>query len=414
MFIYKVIKMENSARIYRKVIGIFGRCNAGKSTLLNNIIGEERAITAPVPGTTTDPNRRAFELLPFGPVEFIDTPGLDDFSTLGEIRKNKALLVLKNSEILLLVGNSGVAPGELELRFIEQNLKSKPVIGIVNKVTGQTKYLLAWKELFEKFKLPYLVHDCKYGESAEVRQFLVQNLQVNTPQKIIADLVPAGKSVVMVVPIDAGAPKGRIIQPQMLVLRELLDNFIITHVIQPENLPDLLLNLKEEPGLVVTDSQVFSQVRDLLPEHIPLTSFSILMARFRGELGVFLQGISHLKSLNEGATIGVFEACVHHIQKDDIGTEKIPAIIKNLTGKKFKYRYFKGREFNFDEHEIDLAVHCGGCMLTNEEMKNRINYFTGRNIKLINYGMLFAYNAGILERALRPLGGAKFADRLNG
>ncbi|GAV23790.1 [FeFe] hydrogenase H-cluster maturation GTPase HydF [Carboxydothermus pertinax] len=405
--------MENSLRIYRKTIGIFGRCNAGKSTLLNNITGEERAITSPLPGTTTDPNRRAFELLPFGPVEFIDTPGLDDDSILGEIRKAKAQEVLKICSIVILVGNTKVSPGEYELNFIEQNLKKKTVIGVINKVSDKTENLELWQQLFEKFKISYLVHDCKKDDGSIVREFLVQNLRDSLTKTVVADIVPLGKSVVLVIPIDAGAPKGRIIQPQMLVLRELLDNYIVTHVVQPENLRELLLNLKEEPGLVITDSQVFAKVRDILPENISLTSFSILMARYRGELSIFLEGIQKIKRLREGAKIGIFEACVHHVQKDDIGSEKIPAILKKLTGRNFSYTLHKGREFKINE-KLDLAVHCGGCMLTNEEIHQRIAYFKEQGIKVINYGMLFAYDAGILERALKPLGGEAFADRFNG
>ncbi|NYE58319.1 [FeFe] hydrogenase H-cluster maturation GTPase HydF [Carboxydothermus ferrireducens] len=397
--------MENSLRLFRKTIGIFGRCNAGKSTLLNNIIGEERAITSSIPGTTTDPNRRAFELLPYGPVEFIDTPGLDDTSVLGEIRKAKTREVLATCSVVILVGNTGFKPEDWELQFIEENQTTKKIIGIINMVESKTENLESWKKFFEKFNIPYLLHDCKNGASSAVRNFLVQNLQEKVQKTVVADLVPEGKSVVLVIPIDAGAPKGRLIQPQMLVLRELLDYHIIAHVVQPESLKELFLSLKEEPGLVITDSQAFAQVREQLPDKIPLTSFSILMARFRGELAFFLEGIQHMKRLEEGAKIGIFEACVHHVQKNDIGSEKIPAILKKLTGLNFNYTFYKGREFKING-DLDLAIHCGGCMLTQEEMEKRIEFFKEKGIKIINYGMLFAYDAGILERALKPLGGA--------
>ncbi|GAV25088.1 [FeFe] hydrogenase H-cluster maturation GTPase HydF [Carboxydothermus islandicus] len=405
--------MENSLRLFRKTIGIFGRCNAGKSTLLNNIIGEEKAITSSIPGTTTDPNRRAFELLPYGPVEFIDTPGLDDTSVLGEIRKTKTREVLATCSVVILVGNTGFKPEDWELQFIEQNQTTKKIIGIINMVESKTENLESWKKFFEKFNIPYLLHDCKNGANSAVRNFLVQNLQEKVQKTVVADLVPKGKSVVLVIPIDAGAPKGRIIQPQMLVLRELLDNYIVTHVVQPENLRELLLKLNEEPGLVITDSQVFAKVRDILPENISLTSFSILMIRYRGELSIFLEGIQAIKRLREGAKIGIFEACVHHVQKDDIGSEKIPAILKQLTGRNFSYTLYKGREFKINE-KLDLAVHCGGCMLTNEEIHQRVVFFKEQGIKVVNYGMLFAYDAGILERALKPLGGEEIADRFDG
>ena len=388
----------------RTHIGIFGKRNAGKSSLINAITGQNYAIVSDVLGTTTDPVLKSMELLPLGPVVIIDTPGLDDEGTLGALRIQKAYQILNKTDIAVLVidASSGVTKEDSEiLKRIHE--KEIPCVIVVNKSDICPNCNL------EDLPLPdsdsAILVSSKTGEHIhELKELLAQQESQDTIQKsIVADLLNPLDFVVLVVPIDSAAPKGRLILPQQQTIRDILEAKASAIVVQETELAETLNSLGKKPKMVITDSQVFKKVSAVTPDDILLTSFSILFARYKGNLKTLVDGASALDSLKDGDRILISEGCTHHRQCDDIGTVKLPNWIRNYTKKEIEFKFTSGTEFPLDLSSYKMIVHCGGCMLNEREMKYRLKCAEDAKIPITNYGTCIAYINGILERSLQPV-----------
>lgn len=399
------VDMEKTPRGLRLHIGIFGKTNAGKSSLLNAITEQETAIVSEQRGTTTDPNQKAVELLPVGPVLFIDTAGLDDVSELGTQRIERTKKVLDKVDIALVVCDfNGINSFEKEI-FAQLNKHNIPAITIINKtdIAGITAEKL---NEIKKYCNNTTSLSAKSDDAAAlIKHELIKILPEDfiNPPKIAADLVKKGETVILVVPIDKEAPKGRLILPQVMTIRDLLDNSNIVIAVKENELSRALDSLKTPPSLVITDSQAFDEVSKIVPEEIALTSFSILFARLKGDFKTFLAGAQTLDTLADSSTIAVCESCTHHNIEDDIATVKIPKLVKKYTGKEIFFEYFKGADFPADTEKYKLIIHCGACMTNKREVLSRILKAKEKNIPITNYGMAIAKCLGILERAARPL-----------
>lgn len=377
-------------------IGIFGRRNAGKSSIINAICGQQLAIVSDVAGTTTDPVSKAMELLPLGPVEIIDTPGLDDVGELGELRVEKAYQVLRRADLALVVCTGELTACEREL-IAEIKLRAVPYLVVFNK-----------SDIIKNAPQggDAVCVSAKTGEGIfELKERLAHLLPAGGDKPIVGDILSAGDSVVLVVPIDSAAPKGRLILPQQLVLRDVLDNGAVATVCRDTELADTLALLKSPPRLVITDSQAFGEVSKIVPADVPLTSFSIIMARLKGDLRTLADGAAALENIPNGARVLICEGCTHHRQCDDIGTVKLPRWIAAHTGKSFKFEFTSGGEFPAEPGDYALVVHCGGCMLNEREMHYRIAKCRAADVPIVNYGVLIAHMNGILARSLEPFSG---------
>lgn len=391
------MSLNETASGQRVHIAFFGRRNAGKSSLVNAVTNQSLAVVSDVAGTTTDLVKKAMEILPLGPVVIIDTPGLDDEGDLGELRVKKAKEALAIADIAVLVVDSTVGLGEYEEGilnlFKERSIPNVVVMNKIDKFEGDRDSLTG-------HKLSALT-----GEGvSELRELLGKMAPKNDQGKmILADLVNSGDKVVMVVPIDSSAPKGRIILPQQNVLRELLDINCTALVCQDTELAETLAALKEPPALVVTDSQVFGKVNKILPEDVPLTSFSILFARYKGTLDTLVKGAEVLGTLKDGDRVLIAEGCTHHRQCEDIGAVKIPGWIKSIIGAEPEFEWSSGNEFPEDLGKYKLIIHCGACVMTETAMKARLERAAEQGVPVVNYGIAIASMHGILERSLRPL-----------
>ena len=387
--------MNNTPSSERLHIGFFGMRNAGKSSLVNAVTGQSLALVSDIKGTTTDPVRKAMELLPLGPVVIIDTPGLDDEGVLGEMRVKRAKEVLSGVHIAVLVVDAlkGMSEEDKALANEIESRKTPLVIamnksdllGKVPENEGNTVYVSAGEntginELKEKI--------ATLSETAK------------SERKILADLVSKGDIVMLVTPIDESAPKGRLILPQQQTIRELLEIGCITLVVQVEEIAEALGKLNAAPKLVITDSQVFGKVAELLPRDMKLTSFSILFARYKGDLEAVVQGADKLSHLKDGDRILISEGCTHHRQCKDIGTVKLPGWIKSFSGKELEFAFTSGSEFPDDLRDFALVVHCGGCTLNEKEMKQRLKRCQEQGVPVTNYGTAIAEMNGILTRSL--------------
>ena len=388
----------------RTHIGIFGKRNAGKSSLINAITGQNYAIVSDVLGTTTDPVLKSMELLPLGPVVIIDTPGLDDEGELGALRIQKAYQILNKTDIAVLVidASSGVTKEDSEiLKRIHE--KEIPCVIVVNKSDICPNCNL------EDLPLPdsdsAILVSSKTGEHIhELKELLAQQASQDTIQKsIVADLLNPLDFVVLVVPIDSAAPKGRLILPQQQTIRDILEAKASAIVVQETELAETLNSLGKKPKMVITDSQVFKKVSAVTPDDILLTSFSILFARYKGNLKTLVDGASALDSLKNGDRILISEGCTHHRQCDDIGTVKLPNWIRSYTKKEVEFEFTSGTEFPLDLSSYKMIVHCGGCMLNEREMKYRLKCAEDAKIPITNYGTCIAYINGILNRSLAPV-----------
>lgn len=377
----------------RLQIGVFGRTNVGKSSFVNKITGQEISIVSDIAGTTTDVVEKSMELLPIGPVTFLDTAGLDDSSELGEKRIEKALKVINRCDVAVLITDKyefDNCEKEIIERFEELNIKYITVINKQDENFENDKNFLVTstlkdKAIVDKFK-------------KELIKILPDEF-INSP-KIAGDLVSEKSTVILVIPIDKEAPKGRIILPQVQTLRDLLDSNCITLCVKESELKDAINNLKESPSLVVTDSQAFKTVAEIVPENIPLTSFSILFARLKGDLSEFIKGANAIKNLKDGSKILFLESCTHHAIDDDIARVKIPKLLKKTTNKELICEYFTGHDFP-DVSGYDLIIHCGACMTNRKEILSRIMIANSRNVPITNYGIVISYCLGILERATK-------------
>ena len=410
-------------------IGLFGRRNAGKSSLLNAIIGQPLAIVSRDKGTTTDPVQKSMELLPLGPVVLIDTPGLDDEGTLGELRKKKTIQALNKTDIALLVIDASVGMTSEDTEILEQIQNRKiPCILVQNKAdlttaAGQNpgsspvavsnpvaaSNPVAVSDLTTA-SIPVISVSTKTGQNIDAlkNQIAAAAPKPENSRPLVRDLVQSGDTVLLVIPIDSAAPKGRLILPQQQTIRELLEAGIPVITVRDSELTASLHLLKQPPALVITDSQVFGTVSQQLPQDILLTSFSILFARKKGNLDLLVQGAHALKQLEDGDTVLICEGCTHHRQCEDIGTVKLPRRIQNYTGKDLQFQFTSGTGFPEDLSPFRLIIHCGGCMLNEKEMQFRLKCAQTAGIPMTNYGIAIACMHDILERSLEPFD-CKFA-----
>ena len=380
----------------RLQIGVFGKTNVGKSSLLNRITNQEISIVSEIAGTTTDVVEKSMELLPVGPVTFLDTAGLDDKTQLAMQRIEKTMKIINRIDVAIIVCDfNGVDDYEKELIEKFDELKI-PYLIVVNK-SDVKKITL---EGFENV----LYTSVKNDENIvfEFKEALVKLLPedfVNSP-KIAGDLIPPKSTVILVIPIDKEAPKGRIILPQVQTLRDLLDSDCLTYIVKESELKEALENLKTPPALVITDSQAFKQVSSIVPENIPLTSFSILFARLKGDLDEFVKGAKAIENLKDGDLVLILESCTHHAIEDDIGRVKIPNLLRKKTGKNLVIHNYAGHDFP-DIKDYKLIIHCGACMTNRREVLSRILLSDKAGVPITNYGIVISYCLGILSRAVK-------------
>ena len=442
------MSLQDTPQSERIHIGFFGRRNAGKSSLINAIAGQPVSLVSETPGTTTDPVRKAMEILPLGPVLLIDTPGIDDEGSLGEMRVSRSKEVIRETDIALLVLSAKVFLEE-NASFLQRGLDSgKPPVFRLLKALKREQFLLPERERalladFREEDIPVMLifsqvdrlseaerealqivikilreEKTKYGilevrsssglsleGIEEIKSALGVFLPKQKERRLFSGLVEAGDYIVLVSPIDESAPKGRLILPQQMAIRDLLDYHAIPLVAQPEELKTIMESLKGKVKLVVTDSQAFKEVECILEKAVPLTSFSILMARYKGFLSYALEGCAVLDSLEEGDKIYIAEGCTHHRQCGDIGTVKLPKMLEKYSGKKLDFVFTEGKGFLSEEKqkELKLMIHCGACMLSEREVQSRYRDFLDKGIPICNYGLAMAKMNGILDRAVAML-----------
>lgn len=391
------MSLNNTPSGERIHIGFFGRRNAGKSSLVNAVTGQELSVVSDVKGTTTDPVYKAMELLPLGAVEIIDTPGYDDEGMLGELRVKKTRQILAKTDIAVLVVDISAGMGDCEKELV-QLFKDReiPCIIAYNKGDLSDSEINSDNEITVSARDKKNIHELKEKIAALAGK-------MGNERRIIGDLLNAGDMVVLVTPIDESAPKGRMILPQVQTLRDILDADAIAVFSEPEQLSQTLEKLSAPPKMVVTDSQVFGKVNDIVPENVPLTSFSILMARYKGFLDTAVKGAAAIDSLKDGDKILVSEGCTHHRQCGDIGSVKLPNMLKKYTGKNFEIVLTSGRDFPEDLTEYSLVIHCGGCMLNEKEIAYRRKLAEMQGVPFTNYGTALSKFSGILERSIAPI-----------
>ena len=402
------MSLNNTPSSERTHIGIFGRRNAGKSSLINALTGQNLAIVSDVRGTTTDPVFKAMELLPLGPVVMIDTPGLDDTGELGKLRIQKAYQVLNKTDIAVLVvdGTTGITPQDNAILTRIQD-KKIPLLLVLNKADLVSEHVNQEMIVSTHLKYKIPLENILWTNTTEHLHIheLKERLGSLVPSEdssrfIVRDLVKPGDFVVLVVPIDSAAPKGRLILPQQQTIRDLLDAGTTAIVVKETELKSTLDSLGKKPALVITDSQAFKEVDKDTPSDILLTSFSILFARYKGNLETVVRGARALDTLEDGDTILISEGCTHHRQCDDIGTVKLPRWVCEYTGKDVSFEFTSGTEFPLDLTRYKMIIHCGGCMLNEREMKYRLKCADDADIPITNYGTAIAYMKGILERSI--------------
>lgn len=399
------MSMNQTPMSERVHIGFFGRRNAGKSSVMNAVTGQDLAVVSDVKGTTTDPVYKSMELLPLGPVVMMDTPGIDDEGELGGLRVRKSYQVLNKTDAAVLVIDGAVGVSEEDAALLERIRKK----GIPFVVTVNKKELMApgmEKQIREKFDLDdsqMLAVSAASGEGIhELKERIALIAKTEEPEKyLVRDLLEPADVAVLVVPIDSAAPKGRLILPQQQTIRDILEAGAVSVVVREKELKDALSKLASKPKMVITDSQAFEQVAEDTPKDILLTSFSILMARYKGNLEQAVRGVTALDALEDGDTVLISEGCTHHRQCDDIGTVKIPRWIREYTGKEIQIETTSGTEFPDDLTKYKLIIHCGGCMLNEREMKYRLSCADDQGVPMTNYGIMIAYVKGILKRSVQ-------------
>ena len=423
--------MEQTPKANRVHIGFFGRCNAGKSTLINMLTGQPVSLVSEVAGTTTDPVSKSMEILPLGPVVITDTAGIDDTTELGALRMEKTEEVVKKINLAVYVLRTDEEPTSDDMHWLgllKQN--NVPIALFVNEINAENKEKVesntASKDKVESNTSNYIKSHKGLGDLATVigsadftsnekRLELLDLLGGLTPldvegdQTLLQGLVEEGDAIILVCPIDSAAPKGRLILPQVQTIREILDYKGLALVCQTEELPSMINSLKHPPKMVICDSQAFDRVDELTPDTIPLTSFSILMARFKGKLQDLVAGVNAIKNLKPGSKVLISEGCTHRRQCDDIGTVKIPNLLKKQGHTDLQLEFTSGGAFPKDVSQYDLIIHCGACMLTRREVLRRIECAVVQGTPIVNYGVLIAALHGILERAISP-----FIDEIKG
>ncbi|MFW6301425.1 MAG: [FeFe] hydrogenase H-cluster maturation GTPase HydF [Bacillota bacterium] len=393
----------------RPHIAVFGRRNAGKSTMINFLTDQDLALVSEVPGTTTDPVYKSMEVLPLGPVIFIDTAGIDDRGDLGSKRVEKTFRVIRKTDLALMIINDlhDLEYEEDLIARLEENFI--PYLIIFNNIDNLDISKAEISTAFDEFSPDkiILMSDYDNTQREEILTALAElagednNLETEG-KSLIADLIKEDDLVLLIIPIDSGAPKDRLILPQMQTLRRILDNRAQVLVVRPDSIESALERLNKPPALAVTDSQAFAEVSKLVPEDILLTGFSILFARYKGDLNSYLQGANSLENLKPGMNILIAEACTHRKRHEDIGTVKIPGWLEEIAGGSLNFDHYAGQDFPAEIGNYDLAVFCGGCMINQQEVTSRIKDAREAGVPVINYGILIAWKMGILARAIQP------------
>lgn len=396
------LSLNNTPTSERLHIGIFGKRNAGKSSVINAVTGQDIAIVSDVKGTTTDPVYKSMELLPIGPVVIIDTPGIDDDGELGKMRVAKSYQVLNKTDLAILVVDCSVGLSDADNKLLDRiKAKEIPYIVVMNKADMLDNMPEISSDNNSNNQI--WVSTANGKNIHELKELIGKTAGVEESKKrIVADLLAPDDFVVLVVPIDSSAPKGRLILPQQQTIRDILDSGAISVVTRDTELVQTLEGLKSKPKMVITDSQAFGKVSKNTPKDIMLTSFSILFARYKGNLKSVVKGAKAIESLNGGDTVLISEGCTHHRQCNDIGTVKLPNWIRQYTGKDISFEFTSGTQFPEDLSKYKMIVHCGGCMLNECEMKYRLRYAEELGVPITNYGILIAYINGILKRSLEP------------
>jgi len=388
------MSLQGTPSAERLHIGFFGCRNAGKSSLVNAVADQELAVVSEIKGTTTDPVSKTMELLPLGPVVLIDTPGFDDNGALGEKRIQKTKQILNKTDIAVLVVDAAVGLSEADQTLLSIFKEKKiPFLTVYNKIDRTAREVSSENEI---------AVSALTGQNIHALKERLGQIQKPAQKWLVGDLLQAGDIAVLATPIDESAPKGRLILPQQLAIRDILDKNAISVVTRETTLQRTLEGLRQPPTLVVTDSQAFAIVSKIVPDSVPLTSFSILMARYKGFLQTAVQGVSAIRRLQNGDTVLIAEGCTHHRQCNDIGTVKIPRWLKQVTNEKsLTIQTCSGTEFPEDLSPYTLVIHCGGCMLNERDVQTRMERTIAQNVPFTNYGVFIAYATGTLERSLR-------------
>lgn len=394
--------MNNVPQSERTHIAFVGRRNVGKSSLINKFIGQDLSIVSQVPGTTTDPVKKSMELLPFGPVVLIDTAGIDDIGELGEKRIAKTYKVISEADFAVLIIDSQNLLSSVEINLINHLKNSElPFCLVINKSELGINYNLI-QEL-EKLNIAYQSVSCLENKGInELKENIQKLLPAENEKSLVTDLIEPHDVVILVVPIDLGAPKGRLILPQVQTIRESLDEDAIVVIAKDNELKEAINKLASKPKLVITDSQAIMKVMVDVPEDIQLTTFSILQARYKGDLSEYVRGLMQVEKLDNSDKILIAEACSHHAQKDDIGRVKIPLWLKQHTGKNLLIDFSKGHDYPENLNEYKLIIHCGGCMITRKAVQMRIKRAQRAGVPIVNYGVIISYMHGAIPRAIKP------------
>jgi [FeFe] hydrogenase H-cluster maturation GTPase HydF len=404
--------MENTPIANRIAISIFGKRNAGKSSLINALTGQSIAVISPVAGTTTDPVYKTMELLPIGPVVITDTAGLDDVGDLGSLRIEKTYEVLRKTHLAILVISVETGVTDFERDFLADLRKRRtPTVVVLNKTDLTPVADELYGQIKHELALPLVRVSAATGEGiGALKELIIENAKFDEDELgLVGDLVRPGEVAVLVTPIDKAAPKGRLILPQQQVIRDLLEIDAIAMITKEHELRQTLESLNQKPAIVITDSQAFLKVSADTPPEIPMTSFSILFARQKGDLVPMIEGLRRIEQLKPDDRVLIVEGCTHHRQSDDIGTVKIPRWIRQIVGRDVHFEWASGVQYPKNIGDYAVIVHCGGCMLNRKEMQYRITLAREHGVAITNYGMLIAYTLGILPRALQPFPAAMLA-----
>ncbi len=391
--------MYNTPKSNRLHISIFGKRNAGKSSLINALTNQSLSVVSEIPGTTTDPVSKSMELLPLGPIVLIDTAGLDDSGLLGKLRIEKTLKVIEKTDLGVLVFDACSNDLKNELTWYADLEKKKiPTIGVINKIDLCNDNC---KLIKSNFNIPFVEISAKEKINISgLKKLLIENAPIDFEMPtILGDIVNPKDKVVLVAPQDIQAPKGRLILPQVQIIRDILDNDALALTVKDTELLDILDSLKDEPSLIITDSQMFRKVNELIPEHLKLTSFSILMARYKGDLDLFIKGAKVINSLKPNDKILIAESCTHHALKGDIAREKLPLLLEKKVGGKLNIVNITGVDFPDNLSEYKLIIHCGACMFTRRQLLSRLEHVKEQNIPITNFGVALAELNGILDRS---------------